>query len=210
MKTPHILACFTVFGAIVPIIVFFFELKLNDKELSLNIETIRSFSYDDFMKNYPDKCVSISSSLYCLNVDIRVKNSGKKSIIVSDFQQPIKLTLNSECILEVETVFASPENLPIVHHFDGDVVNIAAVLLNPSDTFVIRVSLLRETNDVSVISSIDSRIIGIKNIKFQHEIRDDFFTIFGVSVIIAFISLFVNYLIYRKVFNRFSEIRCYR
>ena len=69
-------------------------------------------------------------------IEVKISNTGNKSIEIADFAEPIKIQLNNESkILQLNITKRNPENLKIETTINGNSILISPTLLNKKDNF---------------------------------------------------------------------------
>lgn len=125
-------------------------------------------------------------------------NTGNMPILASDFVEDISIEfVGSLNILEVSVANVQPENIKPRFNNHGNIVKLSPLLLNPRDSFTIKV-LVSRTSSIKV----SGRLIGISKIKdkskYYFEIRS-----YGLFDIL---NAAANYT-FTEIFNTLRKIR---
>lgn len=120
------------------------------------------------------------------------KNSGTSPILETDFQQPVRITFGNEAkLLSVEVTSQVPSNLKIVasHIPESDCVELAPLLLNSGDYFVLQA--LVSVQQLSV--AVDARIVGVASLA---EITSGYRVTFARSIRTIGLFIAVSFTLY--------------
>lgn len=97
-------------------------------------------------------------------VEVEVVNSGNEAIVVQDYEYPLAIgTGEKSRVLTAVLVEAEPEGLPAwpIISESGDTVRVQPLLLNPGDSFKVRILVSEFAGAVDV----STRIVGVKEIR---------------------------------------------
>jgi hypothetical protein len=94
-------------------------------------------------------------------IEVRVTNQGNQPITPGDFVRPLSLSLNQDAVvLSAATVQKEPNDLSIDATYTANVIEIAPLLLNPKDSFTIKLL----ASEYQSGPSITARISGVSKI----------------------------------------------
>lgn len=151
-------------SVIVPIIIFFLQDK--NKELSYEIIGFSeianvNFASDKLELTYDGKKINKLGLL-----SVRISNSGGVPIRHEDFERPILLKLGERPeILKSRMGQSLPTNLKPQLTTVGTAVEVAPLLLNPGDNFIVEIITSSDYPKLEV----DARIAGIKSAKLSEK-----------------------------------------
>lgn len=92
-------------------------------------------------------------------ITMKIWNSGSVPILATDFVEPLSLLVDSSAhLLSADIVSATPINLRPVVKTEGSLATVQPLLLNPSDSFVVK--LLVQDGDDYVVPV--GRIVGVR------------------------------------------------
>lgn len=118
---------------------------------------------------------------------LEFSNSGNVPIQSADYEKKINVKFgNTSAILSAEIEGVNPVNLDIETSYIDDQVFIEPVLLNPKDSFKLRILTNNFDNNISV----NGRIIGVKEIREGRYGQVEFFTVSIIGLILTGFGLF--------------------
>jgi len=125
---------------------------------------------------------------------IRIFNSGNQPVKPDDYVDPITISFTERTkIISAEILREHPQNLSMKLNFDTKDIKLAPVLLNPKDSFTLKLIVDDFDNDIEI----KARIAGIKSIKnYSFDVgRSLGFTIlFGISISLLVTLVFTVWL----------------
>ena len=190
------------FGAIVTVLtiiatIIIYLLQKKNKRLTYKIEQkTKIISYSDEVQGKLKIFYESTQVNEVFLVEIKFENSGNVSILPDDLKKNLSLIFNVKSkILSIEIINKKPENLEIKIQNQDNKLEIIPLLLNPSDSFCIKLIINNFSN-----FHIDERIVGIKKI----ELRTEYFSLF--PKILLPISIMANLI---SVFDLLFKIRDY-
>jgi len=146
-----------------------------------------------FYKNRPVEGINL--------IIIRFYNSGTLSISTHDFEEPIKLFLGDSAeLINSEIIETKPEQLNPKLNNEKDNITIAPLLLNPGDSFSLKIISLKPNEELKI----SGRILGIKEISNAQikSISVKFSNIFAITLLTsAFMYIGFTYSYYGYDFN---------
>lgn len=119
-------------------------------------------------------------------------NTGNVPILANDYYKPIQISINAnaQILPSLEIVETDPIELkPYSEIINNSQIIIMPCLLNPSDSFQMRILVSDFNNELEV----ESRIVGIKSIKERYP-RDGFKPLTPKFVFVGFILVILGFL----------------
>jgi hypothetical protein len=144
---------------------------------------------------------------------LRIINDGKQPIRSEDYESPIIIRLNKSDIISSKVISKIPNNLKISLEDTLSSVLISKTLLNAEDQFLVEIVSTPLDGKESAITSVEGRIVGIKNITFNDSLKKqegkgfEWFSI--ISALIGLIAglYSVASLLYFSLKRKFTGIR---
>ncbi len=129
---------------------------------------------------------------------VRIRNSGRQPIISTDYERPISLGFGEIAqILSVDISQKSPKNLRIPFHIEGERIEFEKVLINPRDSFIVKVLI----GEFSPPVTADWRIAGVEEVKevdpeTQNTLRSTLFQAIGavmgtLGILFAVVQIYI-------------------
>src|SRR5581483_6023418 len=100
-------------------------------------------------------------------LQLRVTNVGGQPIRSADYEAPITIHIeNVGEVLSADESSSDPPNLPANPKVNGNSVEIAPILLNPTDAFTVSVGVVPKPDTTPTVS-VSGRIVGVKTIPYK-------------------------------------------
>jgi hypothetical protein len=173
--------------------------------LNLRKQIIRkSLSYESYRSDkspleiYADKLQTFYEGVEIKNLRLcsfKIMNDGDLVIPVSDFIEPLIFTFSEGTkILTYEIVKSYPSSLKPIFEVDGTTLKLVPLLLNPKDSFYIRILCCNDEKRPAYI--INARIHGVKDISIKNEIFGRISKLMKGLLVFSFVGLLLLTLYY--------------
>jgi hypothetical protein len=132
---------------------------------------------------------------------LKLTNDGTVPISAADFERPISLKFSGDSsILSAEPINASPSNLTPGTSVDKSIVSIKPVLMNPGDSFTMKLLLSQYKGSFNV----DARILGIRELRITRK-QDRTRRAISVGIASAVVSVFLIVFVGDSVIRIFTD-----
>jgi hypothetical protein len=180
-----------VMALLLAVVVFLYELRMalsnrQKKEITKRIESIPLARIAD---SYTEKVEVLFDGRPVDMphlVRIRIRNSGNVPIPSSDFAAPFTFKFGEHCeILHAEVVEKNPGNLDVSMQITTGIVQIQPDMLNPMDSFALRILGARIDRVV-----VDARIVGIQDIPYDRAVASSARDYVGIAFVMVALTSF--------------------
>jgi hypothetical protein len=218
----------TVIGSIAGVVaviltVWLFLQGRSDQSKKLEVELIaRSTLVDENVTRTKQRIEILYDGRKIPNYTIlqfRVVNTGGQPIRSTDYEEHFRLRFaNVAEILSIEQVSANPKQLQVTPSVENpSSVLFPTILLNPSDWFILEVSIAPETRK-KLTTEVTGRIAGVKQIEFKEAIAPPsnltilnklgrWLDIFQIALISSAITIFLMSIYFRIKYYEAERIR---